>query len=504
MASRSLNLGGLSENRAPARAWKEDGASGDFDLREFFAILNRRKLTMLAVLLIIMSAAALYLAIAPSRYTASASILVDPRLGRGLSVDPSQPGGSTDSNTIDSQVKLLTSQGVLTRVVKAEHLEQDEEFGPKSASFFTRLFQREPANPNDLTPILKTLSEAITIKRPERTYLIEIDVASKDPVKAANIANAIAHAYIDDQIANRIEAATSDSKWVRLRMDTIQKQILTAEDKVEAYKSQNHIVTTEGLVSNEQQVSDLTKELGFARGKTSEAKAKLDQIRRAVKANQLDSQSDALKSATIERLRTEQADAEREVARLTNTLGTRHPALLEAQAAAAKVRQLIANELQRIQVSTADDYAAAHANELALVASIDQLKTQSNTTSMNLVPLRQLEREVDALRGSYERFSKIRDNLTEQEGESPPARIVTMASPPVSASSPRKPLILFLALGGGIFAAVAGALVHENLTGESPSVANAAYAAEAPRPRRGFRKRRYLDDTKDNPDETRW
>jgi uncharacterized protein involved in exopolysaccharide biosynthesis len=504
MAARSLNLGGLSENRAPARTWKGDSAAGDFDLREFFGILNRRKLAMLAVFVTVIAVALVYLAVAPSRYTASASILVDPRLGRGLSVDPAQQGSGGDSNAIDSQVKLLTSQGVLTRVIEAEHLQQDSEFGLKKAGFFARLFERQPANPDDLTPILKALSDAITIKRPERTYLIEIDVSAKDPVKAAKLANAVAHAYIDDQIANRIEAATSDSKWVRLRMDTIQKQILAAEDKVEAYKSQNHIVTTEGLVSNEQQVSDLTKELGYARAKSSEAKAKLDQIRRAVKSNQLDAQSDALKSPTIERLRTEQADAEREVARLTNTLGARHPALMEAQAAAAKIKQLIANELQRIQISAADDYAAAHANDLALVASIDQLKTQSNTTSMNLVPLRQLEREVDALRGSYERFSKIRDNLTEQEGESPPARIVTMASPPISASSPRKSLILFLALGGGFFAAIASALIQENLAGASSSRANGAFAADTAPPRRGFRKRRYLDETKDNQDETRW
>jgi len=500
MASRSLNLGGLSETPAPARTWKEENAPGDFNLREFFGILNRRKFTMLAVLLAVMGAALIYLAVAPSRYTGSTSILVDPHLGQSLSMDPAQPGNSADANAIESQVKLLTSQNVLTRVIKAEHLQEDSEFGPKSASFFSRLFERRPADPDDLTPILKVLNDAITIKRPERTYLIEIDVASKDPVKAAKLANAVAHAYIDDQIANRIEAATSDSKWVRSRMDTIQKQILAAEDKVEAYKSQNHIVTTEGLVSNEQQVSDLTKELGFARARSSEAKAKLDQIRRAIKNNQLDAQSDALKSPTIERLRTEQADAEREVARLTNTLGGRHPALLEAQAAAAKIKQLIVNELQRIQISAADDYAAAQANDRALTASIDQLKAQSNTTSMNLVPLRQLEREVDALRGSYERFSKIRDNLTEQEGESPPARIVTMASPPISASSPRKPLILFLALGGGIFAAIAAALIHENLAGDAPGL---AYPSGRAALRRSFRKPRYLDDTKDAPNESR-
>ncbi len=495
MPARSLNLGGPSDRRLPRQTWDDDQPSNDLDLGDFFKILGRRKFAMLMTLMTCIGLALIYLAVAPPHYFASASILIDPRLGRGLSVDPAQQNATTDANAIDSQVKLLTSQAVLTRVIKSENLEHDSEFGLKPPGFFATLFGRatDPSK-EDLTPVLKALNEAITIKRPERTYLVEIEVSSTDPVKSANIANAIAHAYIDDQVANRIESAASDLVWVRERMDTLQKQIQAADDKVEAYKSENHIVTTEGLTSNEQQVSDLTKELGFARGRASEAKAKLDQIRRAAKTNQLDAQSDALKSATIERLRSDQAAAERQVASLANTLGPRHPALLEAEAASAKVKQLIANELQRIQVGVADDYAAAHANELQLEASIDRLKTQSNTTSMNLVPLRQLEREVDALRGSYERFAKIRDNLTEQEGDSPPARIVSVARPPISPSSPRKPVILFLALGGGFFAAVAVALIQENLAngrprlGDEPPLGEAASPAQgrpqAPLPRR--------------------
>jgi polysaccharide biosynthesis transport protein len=506
MAAQSFGLGEFSEKHLPSKAWEDDHASNDFDLRAFFGTLRRRKLTMLIAFLAVIGLALLYLVIIPSHYYASASILIDPRLGRGLSVDPSQPNtSSTDASTIDSQVKLLTSQEVLLRVVKSQNLEHDSEFGLKPPGLLARLFGRaKDPSKEDLTPVLKALDEAITIKRPERTYLVEIQVNSVDPVKAANIANAIAHAYIDNQVENRIESATSDLKWVRERMDTLQTQIQAASDKVEAYKSENHIVTTEGLASNEQQVSDLTKELGFARGRESEAKAKLDQIRRAARSNQLDAQSGALNSATIERLRSEQATAERDVARLSNTLGSRHPALLEAEASAAKVKQLIANELQRIQIGAADDYAAAHANEVQLEARIDQLKAQSNTASMNLVPLRQLEREVDALRGSYERFAKIRDNLNEQEAESPPARIVTVARPPLNPSSPRKSIILFLGVGGGLFTAMAAALIHENLAGEGPISDSPPVPAKAAVPRKGFRKRRYLDETSDDLGETRW
>ena len=36
------------------------------------------------------------------------------------------------------------------------------------------------------------------------------------------------------------------------------------------------------------------------------------------------------------------------------------------------------------------------------------------------------QREVEVLRASYDRFAKIQDTLTQQESESPPARVVAI------------------------------------------------------------------------------
>jgi hypothetical protein len=71
------------------------------------------------------------------------------------------------------------------------------------------------------------------------------------------------------------------------------------------------------------------------------------------------------------------------------------------------------------------------------------------------VPLRQLERE------SYDRFAKIKDTLTQQESESPPARIVAVARPPLTPSSPRRLVVGLLALGG-LFLGLALALLSEH------------------------------------------
>jgi polysaccharide biosynthesis transport protein len=157
----------------------------------------------------------------------------------------------------------------------------------------------------------------------------------------------------------------------------------------------------------------------------------------------------------IERLRTQQADSEREVARLRETLGARHPALVEAQAQNARVKSLIRDELTRIQTGIEAEYNAARANAASLEHQIDQLKAQSNVTSQKLVPLKQLEREVEVLRASYDRFAKIQDTLTQQESESPPARVVATARPPLSPSSPRRLVVGFSRLAADCSSALA-------------------------------------------------
>ncbi len=410
MSTHTLELGKPEETPDLENWDKEDRQPPSlFEWRVLFGALRRHGRTALAVMLLVVGAATLYLIFATPYYAGASSILIDPRLGRGPSIDPTRPDENvTDSVAIDSQVKLLTSQKILTRVIRSLDLQHDPEFELKPG-FLGALFADAPreASKESLMPVLKELSEAIAVKRVDRTYLVEIQAISADPVKAANIANAIVQAYLDDKVEARTGASSNDLQHVREQMDSLQKQIQSAENKVETYKSQNHIVMSEGLASNEQQISDLTKELGFARGRASEAKAKYDQIRNEARANPSGTQSEVLTSPTIEALRKTQAETQREVSKLMNTLGPRHPAFVEAQAADANVKRLIANEMHRIEARAADDYAAEHANLLQLEASIDQLKAQSNSTSVKLVPLRQLEREVESLRGAYGRFAKI-------------------------------------------------------------------------------------------------
>lgn len=454
------------------------------------AALWRQRAVGVAVFGAAVGVAVLVMTFSPVRYTASTSILLDPRLGKTVGADPTVPGFVADSSAIDSQIKLLTSQTVLGRVAASLHLETDPEFSGSKFSVMRFLgLSPPPSSGADL----KALESAITIKRPERTYLVEIQASAATPEKAAAIANSIADAYNEDQVSSRVVSARNDAKFITQKRDALRKQIGEAERRIENYKQANNIVSTDGLRSNEQQVADLTRELGTVRGRLSELKARADQVAAIARTGKLDISADALKSPTIERLRAAQAETEREVAKLGETLGPRHPALLEARAQVQRVRDLITAELSRQRGGAENDYLAEKRNEAQLLSELDRIKRQSTDSSAKLVPLRQMERDVDALRQSDDRFARIGDTLIQQEGDTPPARVVAAARPPVSPSWPRRSLILAIAGAAGMFFGLGAALLRDSATRPRRPVVPAQ-----PRPPVQENKRPYWDDDRDD------
>lgn len=459
-------------------------------------ILWHRRVLICATILGSLLLGAGYLAVTPPRYLATSMILIDPRLGKVVGSDPVQPGFVTDSAAMDSQINLFTSQTVLTRVAKMAKLADDSEFNGSDRGLLSRILHPQPFLVGSVD--LKALEDAITIKRPERTYVVQVDVLARDPNKAASIANDVVQAYIDDQVSSRVGSAREDGEYVQTKLDKLSAEIRVADEKIEAYKKANKIIDANGLRSNEQQVGDLTRTLSEAQARTSDAQARLTEIDRLAASDHLDAASQALNSLTIERLRQQQGEAEESVARLETTLGSRHPELLEAKSRATKIDNLIHDELQRLRLSAQSNYDTTKKNEDQIRQRVEALKTTSTGMSEKLVPLQELERKAGLLRSSFQRFSQVSDNLAQQESDSPPGRIINVARAPVSPARPKKTLTLLISLAAGSFLGVAAALFLEGTDESRGPAPIEPYAppqpAHTPPPRN---PRRYWDDDDD-------
>src|SRR5439155_202380 len=105
---------------------RDDGGLRTVDLREIVRILRRRGHIVVSISVTLTVAALVYALTATTQYTATSTVLVDPR--RANVVDTSQTVLSnfgTDDATIESQALLIKSVAILRRVVERMKLSTD-------------------------------------------------------------------------------------------------------------------------------------------------------------------------------------------------------------------------------------------------------------------------------------------------------------------------------------------------------------------------------------------
>jgi polysaccharide biosynthesis transport protein len=462
---------------ASGRAWGntsqgiQQNLQQEADFADFLNIFSRRYKAVLFGIILCLIPAIAYILLSPKLYSATTSLLIDSRQGRGLGTENLAGNLFSDTGQMESQIKLVSSQAVLKRVVASEKLLTDPEFGVVDPSLLSRIFSvvsgRVPSSSktNDMAMTIETLVKAISVKRPERTYVIDIQLLSQNAEKAARLSNAVARAYMDDSIDARNNTVNFESEWVRDRLADIQEKLKIADARVHDYKQQNKFFDAGGKSVNDEQINSLSNQIITARAKTAESRARFDQVQKLLKnGNGLDSIVDTYKSTVLEKLRTQAADIARQEANLRITLGPRHPQYLEVQQQATDTKSLITDELKRIANSTLVDYQVAKEGEASLEKELEKLRFISDTNNQTRPKLRELEREAEAHRAAFEKFSKVRDTIQQQGADVPIARIIASANVPEFAYSPRKIPILALALTAGIGLGLALALMGESLS----------------------------------------
>lgn len=422
---------------------------------------RRKGLILLCALIGVMLAALASLLVTP-KYVSTAQLFIDPRDLRVLQneVSPTTVGSDPTSITayLESQARIIASDSIKARVVESEHLDKDPEFGGEaSPGILSRLFGGTASKRDGMLYALAELDRRVSVRRGERTFVIDISVTSRDPEKAARLANALANAYLEDQAAVRDAAAKRATDSLTGRLEELRSRLRTAENKAERFKEANNLVAAGGKSIGEEQLSLNNAQLVAARTKVTEAKAKYDEIART-RAGSLEVGAipEAVASNTMTALRAQLGAALSREADLTASLGARHPALFAAQAQVRDARRQITEELNRIARAAKSEYDRAVAAERQLTARVDELKSGHFAAGRATVELRELEREVESSRVVYEGFLKRARETGELSGiDTTNARIISQAMPPLQKSGiSRRTVAMLGGIGGAGFGSV--------------------------------------------------
>ena len=265
----------------------DPNADNEVHLLDYWRSIRKRLWMVVGVVALITMLAVVYVARKPDFYEAEARVQVDLEDTGGLSnnIRPLY-GPSDDPIYFNTQLQILSSPGLMRRVVRTLDLEHNADFFKGSATAKASMWQtlrrmvglgvKRPdasAKQPDQLPLTTTIAQATAredlneAKRLEphvsailgglkvepvketraayyrETRLIDIKYSHTDPQVAAKVVNAIAETYAFSNLEKRTETNSTTGAFLQKRIAELQQQIRTAEERLVNYAKNNQIIS---------------------------------------------------------------------------------------------------------------------------------------------------------------------------------------------------------------------------------------------------------------------
>ena len=484
-ASEAGVLAPVRPSEAPDQLW------------EWLRLLNRRKALIVGCGLVAVALMALIIAQATPMYKASARLMLDTRTFKVVSTEAALSGVDTmNLGAIQSELEVIQSEFLIGRVVDKLGLANNPDFnGTKPPGFIDSAFaplrelwatgistllapapkpqQAQPARSSrpaeESDPrrraAIGAVAGGLSVTLLGRTYVILITVESPDGAMSARIANALAEAYLADQIDTKNEANRRATEWLEQRLAELRRNLQVAEEAVASYRRDKGLAgSPEGSVST-QTLSELNGKYVAARTKRIEREARLVALSRAsLNPGEIANIAEVSGNTTLAALRIQDVELNRKMAELSATLGDNHPKIIQARNELASVRARFLSETQRITLAVRAELDAAKAEEDELKELVDKAAVVSGTASQYEAEQKQLEREAQSNRTLYESFlTRFKELREQQDIQRADARILAYAQPSGAPSSPNYKTGLMAAFVIGCLLGMAGAIAAEKL-----------------------------------------
>lgn len=441
-------------------------------LTSYLDIIRRQFPTMLAIVSACVIVALLYLFTAAPLFTSTAAMVIDTRKVQLFQQQSVLGDVAVDSATVETQVEILKSENISLGVIRELHLTDDPEFtgggggllGAIMGSVAGAFSSGSAPSEFELTrKALGRFESNRTIRRLGLTYVMEIGFTSRDPQKAARVANAIADAYVVDQLEAKYQATRRASVWLQDRIKELRTQASSAQRAVVDFKTANNIVDTGGRLMNEQQLAEVNSQLILAHASTAETKARMDRINDILKQEIPDaSVADALKNDTIVKLRGQYVDMASKESIWAMKYGSDHLAAVNLRRQMAEIKKNIIDELRRIQESYKSDYDIAITREESIKLSLANVVSESQLTNQAQIQLRELESNAQSYQAMYDNFlQRYMESVQQQSFPITEARVISAATTPLVKSAPKSQIILGVALFGGLMLSFGAAMARE-------------------------------------------
>ncbi len=503
-----MNMSTRSDSAVPLEARPLAPA---VDLMALVRGMWRRKLLWLVIVVLAVGAALAVLKLATPRYSAGTMVLIGSADAAfaNLSFESTQPR-AVDERQVASQEQVIRSRELALRVVdslgpdaRAELGAVPDELSPVKQAMIDAGVASDPRKVPEDRRVLESYYEGLTVYALPNSNAIAIQFTAADPDLAAAVANAVADNYVTYTRDIQLEMTGQARDWLAGQIEVLRAQVSESEKAVETYRAENGLVQGSRASLDTESLTELNNQIVQAAATSAEARARADAIRDLLRSRgTVDASLEVLNSNLIQRLTEQQVTLKAQLADLSTTYLPSHPRIEAIGREIGDLDRQLRTEALKIADGLEQQARIAAAREASLRNSLEELKADASSNSLQEVELRALEREAEADRTLLQNMlTRYGDASTREGANAQPAlaRVISHAEPPLDPSFPRPVPLLGLALAGG---AMVGLVLVFLLEVFSPSRVVAPGPGGTPDTPKGTGRSKSADKAHAAPDET--
>jgi succinoglycan biosynthesis transport protein ExoP len=449
----------MSQERA---TFDNSGASDEtpiFSFTNVWVSLLRRRWIIFAFMLLGL-AAGFTLSLRSRKFTSEGMLRIEPSRSSMYQLSASQAlgGDSSLDAKLNTEVIVMTSDGLLLRVAKDLDLANKPEFYPKAAKEHQILDA-----PKTRDSILLLMKKALIVQHVPKSEVVSIAATTHSATLSANLINTLINDYISDVLEVRFGSTQRVSTWLIGQLDELKGQVQSDQEELVELESRLGVLSVDPKSStylNADALAELSRASSEATINRILAEARYRYVKDA-DPNLLESEESLLgkgneSNSLLQGLRLQLAQAQADYASLTSQFGANYPPVKDAKAKVDSISKQVRAEELRIINQSKLAYSAASANEQMTTAALTGQQKEAFHSRNDLVRFAILQREYESHRQLYESLvQRLKEAGIDSGLQSAQVDIVDLAKPP---SEPRAPAPSTWIVGATLFSLFLGCI----------------------------------------------
>lgn len=388
MSKKARPKAGGKEPGRPAKGGLDDAAAS---LLWVWRALRKSWPILIAATLLATGASLLYTKSLPRIYEAQTTLEFDPDVVRPLG-DRNDPKAfwamMTDQQEYyETQFAIMTSDRVLSAVVRDMGLTSSQEF-----------WGFKPDKPMPLDDTVATLRSMVKVDPVKMSRLVQIKVAHTSPQLARSLCDAVARAYIGQNLEKTVSGTSDAVVWLNGQLDHYKRELTSTENDLQEFRKHNELPST--TLDDVSKVARLemqhySEALSRTRTRKAELSARNAELSKVTPDNpdQVPA-SELLTNGFLSSLRTQYQSAVREKREhMAEGRGENHPLVKKSDEKIASTRKDLLEEIKNIQGAVQRDLAILQRQEAGEAALYEAASKRAVDLNLKELEYHRLDRQ---------------------------------------------------------------------------------------------------------------